>query len=462
MPPPSPFSGDDLPMRLRAAAIAIAFLHPLAARAADPPRRVALPAEPSPAAYSRLAGEIEEALRVDVVEAWFPRALDEQRGGFHATFSRDWTRGEDDGKSTVFQARMTWIAAQVAIHRPELRDEFLPHVRRGVAVLDEKLWDQELGGFFWKVGDDGSPTGPAGKHLYPQAFGIFAASAAYEATGDRRALDLATRAWRWIEAHGHDPANGGYFEMLRPDGTPMPFPAAGEDVPRAGKFVAGLKTSDTHLHLLEAHTQLYRVWKEPPVRERLEELLAVVRDRLTVTPGCLYAATHADWRPLPDRISFGHDVEAAFLMVEAAEALGRPRDEATLRTARMLVDHALAWGFDGENGGLAEVGLPLQKATGQDLAWWIQVEALNSFSLMHSLFGAETGRYWAALAAQWEFVRRVLIDPLDHGLYETVARNGRRRDSTKGQEWKAAYHDGRAFLLTARRLRALAADHIAK
>lgn len=410
-------------------------------------------------AYARLAGEVEEALRQDVAGAWFPRSLD-ANGGFHETFAFDWSRGEDEGRSTVFQARMTWIAAQLAIRRPELRDEYLPYVRRGVAVLDETLWDREKGGFYWNVGNDGSPGAPAdSKHIYAQAFGIFAAAAAWEATGDERALELARRSWRWIESHAHDDVNGGYHEMLRRDGTPIPLPATiTPELQRYRTFYAGFKSSNAHIHLLEAHTQLYRVWKDPAVRVRLEELLTVVRDRLTVAPGCLYEMTHSDWRPLPAQVNWGHGVEAGFFLLDAADALGMPNDPRTRQVARMLVDHTLSFAFNSRRGGVTGSGGPLQPGRRVEGEWWVQVEALNAFSLMHSIYGSETDRYWTALQLQWHFIRTSLLDPVHHGVFEEGASDGRPRRTPKGHPWKAAYHDGRAFLLTADRLRALAAS----
>jgi mannobiose 2-epimerase len=418
---------------------------------------VAQPAAPSPERYRQLAGELDGALREHVVAAWFPRVIDEAGGGFHAGFTRDWSPKDDAGKSTVFHARMTWIAAQVALKRPDLREEMLPIVRRGVETLQTKLWDRERGGFYWMVDSGGRPIEPSdAKHAYAQAFGIFAAAAAYEATGDTASRDLAIRAFRWFDLHAHDPANGGYFESLALDGTPLP----GGDLNapplvRHYSFYPGFKTSNAHLHLLEAWTQLYRVWKDDVLRSRLQELLTVVRDRLVVEPGCLHQIAFPDWRPLPDRISFGHDIEAAFLMINAAEAMGN-LDAGTSRVAQKLVDHTLAYGWDDRNGGVFDGGSPLQQVRSGDKTWWPQMEALNALLMMHRLHGSKTTRYWNAFERQWQFVSTNFLDGKRGGVHEEVSEDGRRRSGDKGGQWKAAYHDGRAFLFNADALEALA------
>src|SRR6266568_4992727 len=111
--------------------------------------------QPSPAAapdrdtYLRLATEVEYALHNDVLGVWFPRSVDKQKGGFHSHFARDWQWAPSDGKFSVFQGRMTWVASQVVLREPKMKDQFVPIVRQGVDFLQNVLWDKQDGGFFW-------------------------------------------------------------------------------------------------------------------------------------------------------------------------------------------------------------------------------------------------------------------------------------------------------------------------
>ena len=147
--------------------------------------------------------------------------VDNENGGFHPDFGRDWKPGErSGGKFSVFQGRMTWIAAEVAMRRPELKEKFLPITRHGVEYLSNTLWDKQYGGFYWGLDDKGqiSPFYTDGKHLYGISFGLYGAAAAYQATKDPKALELAQKTFRWIDQHGHDAKNGGYFEWLTREG----------------------------------------------------------------------------------------------------------------------------------------------------------------------------------------------------------------------------------------------------
>jgi cellobiose epimerase len=411
---------------------------------------------PSKASYLKLAAETEASLRQDVLDAWFPRSVDPVNGGFRSDFARDWQPRPSGGKFSVFQGRMTWITAQVVLRRPELKEQYLPYVRQGVDYLSTVLWDNEYGGFYWGLGDNGqvSPAFTDGKHLYGISFCIYGSAAAYQATQDPKALDLAQRAFRWIEQHAHDNANGGYHEWLKRDGTPVT--AESERGASASPFPPGYKSMNTHIHLLEAFAQLYAVWKDDLLRQRLEELLAIVRDRISVEPGVMNLYFTADWRAVPDHDSYGHDIEAGYLMIEAEEALGRAAAPKTERMARMLVDHGLAHGWDETLGGFYRDGVTFGQPEDKAKEWWVQVEGLNVLLLMHERYGRQDERYFKAFQQQWQFIKDYQIDHEFHGLYEMVGPDGRPTNPGKGRIWKAAYHDGRALLNVSERLRRLA------
>jgi mannose/cellobiose epimerase-like protein (N-acyl-D-glucosamine 2-epimerase family) len=421
--------------------------------------------EPGPATYLELADEMDASLLRDVLGVWFPRSIDEVNGGFRSDFGRDWTPPpRSGGKFSVFQGRMTWIAAQVTIRRPELKEQYLPYVRRGVDFLSNVMWDKQDGGFYWGLDDKGgvSPlfNNSDGKHLYGIAFCIYGAAAAYEATKDPKALDLAQRGFRWADEHAHDAKNGGYHEWLTRAGEPVePDPDFGFGPgakPSAAPFPPGFKSMNTHIHLLEAFAQLYTVWKDDTLRQRLEELLTIVREKVSVEPGVMNLYFTLDWRPIPDHDSYGHDVEAGYLMLEAEDALGVPHDPRTERMARLFVDHALAFGWDTNLGGFYRDGTTFGPAEDRQKEWWVEFEGLNALLLMHDKYDGGGDRYFKAFQHQWQFIKDYQIDAQDRGVYEMIGADGRPTNPGKGRIWKAAYHDGRAFLNVTEHLRRLA------
>ncbi len=414
--------------------------------------------------YLRLAETAEAMLHRDVLEKWFPRSIDTVHGGFHTSFARDWTALPDQEVFSVAQGRMTWIAAQVAMRRPELHDTYLTYARHGAEYIEDVLWDQQYGGFYWSLNETGhvSPQDEGNKQLYGMSFCLFGLASAYQADHDPATLAAAQRAFRWIEQHAHDPKNGGYFEWMRRDGSPMQAaPYDPHTYFAGGDFPIGYKSMNTHIHMLEAYTQLYTVWKDEQLRARLEELLHVVRDKLVVEPGTMNLYYTVDWRAVPDHDSYGHDVEAAYLMIEAARLLD-DADERTAQASRMLVDHALLYGWDAAHGGLYRSGSFMSviddRSDSDDTLkeWWAQMEALNAFLLMHERYGAQTDVYWKAFQRELQYIRKYQIDTKFGGEYSLVRADGSPVNTFKGSMWKAAYHDGRALLNVSERLRRLA------
>jgi cellobiose epimerase len=412
--------------------------------------------------YLQFAGESDAMLHRDVLDVWFPRVVDRENGGFYSMFSRDWNPEPSQGKFSVFQGRMTWVAAEVAMRHPELKDQFLPIAEHGIAYLNDVLWDKKFGGFFWGLDDHGQITESFTdrKEMYGESFALYGVAAGYLSTRDPKALVLAQNEFRWMEAHAHDHKNGGYFEILTREGEPIeaePIGPATHERPDGG-FPAGYKSMNTHIHLLESLAQLYEAWKDDAVRKRLEEMLAVVRDRICVEPGVMNLYFTNDWRPIPDHDSYGHDVETAYLMLEAEDVLGVPHDPKTERMAKMLVDHALAYGWDEKLGGFYEHGTTFGETEDRRKEWWVEMEGLNALLLMHEKYGRQTDVYFKAFQQQWNFIKLYQADSEFHGIYPTVTADSTVADQNKGQNWKAAYHDGRALMNVTERLKRLAGN----
>ena len=266
------------------------------------------------------------------------------------------------------------------------------------------------------------------------------------------------KTFRWIDQHAHDANNGGYFEWLTRDGKVVegkPDAVTLQSVP-LGSFPIGYKSMNTHIHLLESLTQLYAVWKDDTLRQRLEEMLALVRDKICVQPGVMNLFFTNDWRSIPDHDSYGHDVETAYLMLEAENVLGHGHDLRTEHMAKLLVDHALANGWDEIYGGFFQDGTTFGKPESKSKEWWVQMEGLNSLLLMHEKYGRETDVYFKAFQRQWQFIRDYQTDAQFHGVYEMIGPDGVPTNASKGRIWKAAYHDGRALLNVTERLHKLA------
>lgn len=382
---------------------------------------------------------LDEHLDSVVLRPWFPRCLDRDRGGFRQSFMRDWTPGTWEPKALVFQSRMTWVAATVARSRQVLDTPFLGYASHGFSFLRETFWDDMDGGFFW--GEDLRDE----KHVYGIAFGILAAAAVHRSSQDPEALNLAKEAFAWLEEHARDHPGIGYREALNRDGTPRTPQRGSSGVDLIGTPL-GLRSSNTHIHLLEAFAELYRVWPDPLLKTRIQELLDLFRKVLLSKGPSVPKTFTSDGNHVDGTSSYGHDLEVAYWLVAATTATGVPTGPDPGAEARFLVDHALSYGFDRTHGGFFLEGPDGRPAQRREKVWWVQAEGLCTLSLLHKLFGDDSPLYLHRFMDTWSFISRHLVDKRFGGWFGRVSENGRRRlDKRKGHQWMSAYHSTRAL-----------------
>lgn len=395
---------------------------------------------------------------------WYPAAIDTECGGYFSDFDRAWKKDGAQNKMIVTQARHIWSASNAAMfYRKQqpprtLSARDLAHAAaHGAAFLKHTMWDAQYGGFYELVDRRGAPIAANGeliKTAYGNAFAIYGLSAYYAMSGDTSALRQAQDAFRWLEAHSYDARCGGYFQFLARSGRPF----------TDGYNGTPPKDYNSLIHILECYTALYRAWPDPLLHDRLVSLFHIIRDTVTTPKGYLSLYFNRDWSHArsrsafeADHVSFGHDVETAYLLLEAAEALGIKNDALTLRIAKKMVDHTLANGMDADNGGVYDGG---SYEHGGDRAaivrktkeWWAQAEAVNAFLMMSELFPGES-RYYEQFCAQWNYCMNYLIDREHGGWYwsGTDVEPDQVR-SAKGSVWKGSYHTSRALINCINRL----------
>jgi len=412
-----------------------------------------------------LADEIDTSLWKDLIDPWFPACVD-PKGGFWQVYDREWLRKPSHLRSIVFQSRMTWVSATLASMEGPRQQEFATNALHGMQYLRALFVSQDTGAVRWKIDKGDSIFGDrtlAG-HAYGASFAIYALAAVHRALGTPEALEDAQKAFGWLEKYLRDPVNGGYFECVSGNGKPI-LVQPEKKTGKPGDEIStpyGLKSQNTHLHLMEAFSELAKSWRDPLVLERLAEVKSILEDKLFQPEGYLEIYAKPDWTPVPDRVSYGHDIEAAHLLLDAGTTLEGTPSEKTLNCARALVDNTLLYGFDHEHGGFftngTAGGRPLQKAKN----WWTQAEALLGLAHATSLPDAPVEEYLEALVSTWAWIRDQQIDPDFGGWFEVIRSDGGIPDpqdhkDRKGHAWKAAYHEARALIETSKILRKLAA-----
>jgi mannose/cellobiose epimerase-like protein (N-acyl-D-glucosamine 2-epimerase family) len=399
-----------------------------------------------------LVPAIEKNLRENVIRFWFPRSVDTTNGGFTVHYG---PKGEplDGGvKAIVTQARQLWLASRLlrsAYAAPGLREA----ADNGFKFLRDRMWDKEHGGFYWSVDPQGVKVLQPHKHLYGQAFALYALSEYSMASGNADAIALAGQLVDLLETRAHDRTHGGYHEFFLRDWSSAPA-----DVNSYLGAPHDFKLMNTHMHLMEAFTTYVRAGGGTRARERLAELIAIESHAVIRHEWMAGTDRHRrDWTPVLEtagpaatRISYGHDLENIWLIVDALRALDRPTS-AYVGLFRGLFETAMRYGWDEQAGGFFDSGFPGKPADRRAKIWWVEAEALVSALAMFELTGEP--KYADVFVRTWRFVDTTQTDWTSGEWFETIDPNGQPRRGNKAHPWKAGYHNGRALVESLERIK---------
>lgn len=400
-------------------------------------------------ATNDLAARMREHLFEHLLPFWCGPAVDREQGGWMAWLSNDLKPDRTKPKGLIVHSRVLWAFSAVYQVKPELR--YRQMAERAFDYLMNHFWDAQHGGAFWRLDDRGNVTDDS-KKIYGQAFCIYALTEFHRAFTSAPALARAQELFGLIERHAHDGEFGGYVEVCGRN-----WSQAGPEARLSEKDLAEKKSMNNHLHVLEACTNLHRVTKSPVVGQRVRELIQLFRERiLDARTGHLHHFFDEQWRVRSDSYTFGHDIEASWLLCEAAEELG----DTGLQSEVHEVALRMAAAAHGE-GLAADGGLYYEGKSGQVIdhgrECWPQAEAVVGFINAWQLGG--NARYLEAAQRVWHFIDQNLVDRVQGEWFWRITPDGRPDPNLpKVSEWKGPYHATRACLETIRRLKRIPCD----
>lgn len=386
-------------------------------------------------AAQALAKQLKTELKEDILPWWSERMTCPE-GGFHGRIDGNGRLDPSAPKGAIMNARLLWTFAsayRLLKDSPEA-DSYLETAQRAKREIIDRFYDKVYGGIFWSLNPDGSPLDTK-KQIYAIAFVIYGLAELNRATGDAEALEYAIKLFNAIEDHSFDAEKDGYFEAFTKDWAPI------EDMRLSEKDANESKTMNTHLHVLEAYTCLYRVWENGLLRDRLRGLIEIFERRILADDGHLRLFFDDDWNCSYSTISYGHDIEASWLIHEAALVLG---DAQTTERIERLVPEIAAAAFEGfgPEGGMIYEREGHEGECDADRHWWVQAETVvGSFNLWEH-FGSQEGLENALMC--WEFIKASLIDREGGEWFWSLRADGSvNRDDDKAGFWKCPYHNGR-------------------
>ncbi|MCA0756075.1 AGE family epimerase/isomerase [Paenibacillus sp. N4] len=393
---------------------------------------------------------IRRELDDNILGFWMNHAVDERRGGFYGYIGRDLSVNPEAGKSLVLNTRILWTFASA--FRLFGDERYLAVADRAYQYILEHFIDPEFGGLYWMVDAGGHPLDTK-KQVYGQAFAIYAFSEYYRATGNEAAFRQAVELYDILERYSYDKEYKGYFEAMTREWRET------DDNSLSEKDLNEKKSMNTHLHIMEAYTNLYRVWKSEQLHGKLKELIEVtVKHIVDADTAHFILFFDEQWSGKSEHISYGHDIEGSWLLVEAAEVLG---DEALLEevkaVALRMAEAALNEGIDTDGGMFNEAdGDGTLIDSHKD--WWPQAEAVVGFYNAYQMTG--DAKYREAAERSWRFIESFIVDKEFGEWHWSVTRDGKpSSNEQKVSPWKCPYHNGRACFEMLERLGGVTAAH---
>jgi len=378
----------------------------------------------------------------NILGYWMNNTVDKDFGGFFGSISNDNTVNKTADKGAVLNARILWSFS--AGYKTTGNKQYKELADRSYDYIINNFIDKEFGGVYWSLQYDGK-TADTKKQIYAIAFTIYGLSEYYQISDNPIVLELAKQLFHDIEKHSYDIKKGGYIEAFARDWSEI------SDARLSAKDANERKTMNTHLHILEAYTNLYRVWKDEYLALKIKELIYVFNNHIiNQNNHHLHLFFDDDWNVKSETVSYGHDIEASWLLLKAAEVLGeKDLIELVKKQAVIIAQHSIE-GLN-EDGSMNYEFEPHENVLIAEKHWWVQAEAMVGFLNIWQLTNEK--RFFFLFVNTWKFIQSSILDIKNGEWFWGVDKYGvPMQGYDKAGFWKCPYHNCRACIEIIKRL----------
>jgi len=377
--------------------------------------------------------EAEQELK-NILSWWTKYSVDHGNGGFFGKIDNENNIDADAAKGSVLNGRILWTFSSAYIFFKD--PSYLETATRAYDYITGKFIDPNYGGVFWTVNAKGQPA-ETKKQVYANAFVLYGLSEYFRASENEDALQHAIKLYYIMAGRAHDEEDGGFFEAFSREWDEL------IDQRLSGKDANEKKSMNTNLHVLEAFANLYLIWPDENLKHKITELLKIFAEKI-IDPagGHLHLFFDEEWNKKPHPISYGHDIEAAWLLAECAAII--KEDKLTTLFKEKSVSLALGTmkGLDADGGLWYEYDLNTKKLI-REKHWWPQAEAMVGFFNGWQVTGDQ--RFLEATLNCWNFITTRMLNPSGEW-YWGIDSNNKIMNEDKAGLWKCPYHNSRACL----------------
>jgi mannobiose 2-epimerase len=384
--------------------------------------------------------EVDKELR-SILDWWKHHAIDKKRGGFYGSVNNGNTPDASAPKGVVMTSRVLWAFSSAYSYTNDPGDLLI--ATRAWEYLRDHFIDRRYGGVFWSVDPVGEIHDDR-KQIYGLAFCLYGLAEYYKIIEEEAVLTEAKKLCNYIEQYSWDKAKGGYIEAFTREWKVM------DDLRLSEKDDNEKKTMNTHLHVIEAYANLYQVWPDPALKERIIEILDLF-NRVIINSRSLHLDLFMDenWNVKSTLQSYGHDIEAAWLLQECAVIAEEPLYVDHFRKLATRLADAAAEGMD-KDGGLWYEFEPNTKHLVREKHSWPQAEGMVGFFNAWQVSGDE--KYLDYSRQCWHFIKQHIRDRKKGEWFWGVNEDYTPMEKEKAGFWKCPYHNSRACLEIIKRI----------
>jgi mannobiose 2-epimerase len=413
---------------------------------------------------SQLKKEVKQTLLENILPYWMDKMIDNDNGGFYGRIDSSEHIDKKADKGAVLNARLLWTFS--AAYRVTGEKKYLEIATRAKDYYLKNFVDKEHGGVYWSLDYKGKPK-ETKKQTYATGFAIYGLSEYARAVSEREktskasaekankagaentgksglakqsaeAAKAAILLYNDLIKHAHDKKHGGYYEALTREWKPI------KDTRLSDKDENVCKSMNTHLHIIEPFANLYRIYPDIKLREQIEHLLDVFANKIVAKNGHQQLFFSREWNPTSQQVSYGHDIEAAWLLYEAAEVIGQTGK------VKKLVKHIAQAAVEVyvRNQGMLYESNPMHAELNAERHWWVQAETVVGCAKQYKIF-KDTDKMHAAKMLQvaietWDFIKQHLLDTKNGEWFWSILPNGAPdKKQDKAGFWKCPYHNSR-------------------
>ena len=390
--------------------------------------------------------EVKKELHA-ILAWWIKYTVDKKNGGFYGKINNNNHFDPKAIKGLVLNARVLYTFSAAFLLTP--KKKYLSLANRAFKYLKANFLDTEHGGFYWSVNDKGKMK-DGKKQVYGQAFAIYALAEYYKASRNNEALKMAKNCFKLVEKHSFDAINTGYLEAFTEKWNPI------SDLRLSEKDQNEKKSMNTHLHVIEAYANLYLIYKSEKLKNAIEKLLNNFKQHI------VNQQTHhlnlfftEKWEIKSPAISFGHDIEAAWLLLAAAQTIKNKEQIENFKAIALKIANATTKGLN-EHGALWYEFDPLTQNWTKEMHWWPQAEAMVGFFNAWQINKEE--KHLTNSLKSWSFIKAKLIDHQNGEWFWGINSDFSLMEEDKAGFWKCPYHNSRACMEIIKRIEGLKSD----